>query len=145
MKTLCIKDQGLQTRIPETHIPMTYFVEAYHRLDGDLEELRTGFLLEPWQLHTAMAIYCASDNSPARTQGLLRQSRQHPVTLASEGSVPAFLLQDTSCKSYHSMTFVILRDRRLVTRTALSFPSQPHITSSQGALHRREKGRPVSV
>ena len=60
MKTAYIEDEGLESRVPETHLPMTFFVDAYHRMEGDLEVLQKGFYLEPWQLHAAMAFYCAN-------------------------------------------------------------------------------------
>lgn len=56
----CVEDDGLQSRIPDSPVRMTSFVEAYHRLRDDMEQLRTGFLLEPWQFHAAMAFYFAN-------------------------------------------------------------------------------------
>ena len=77
MTTPCVQDEGLKSRIPDTYIPMTYFVEAYHRLDGELEVLRTGFHLEPWQLHTAMAFYCANKELfDAENERFLESKRQ---------------------------------------------------------------------
>ena len=55
-----VKDEGLFSRIPDSAVSLKAFVEAYHRLGGDLEILRTGFYLEPWQLHAAMTYYCAN-------------------------------------------------------------------------------------
>jgi hypothetical protein len=55
-----VQDEGLASRVPATHLPITFFVEAYHRLGGDLAQLQKGFSLEPWQLHAAMAFYCAN-------------------------------------------------------------------------------------
>jgi len=39
---------------------MTTFVEAYHRVGGDLDMLQNGFHLETWQLYAAMTFYCAN-------------------------------------------------------------------------------------
>lgn len=58
--TPCVQDAGLYSQIPDSAVSIKSFVSAYHRLGGDLEVLRTGFTLEPWQLYTAMAFYCAN-------------------------------------------------------------------------------------
>ncbi len=56
----CVEDAGLRSHIPDSPVRMTSFVEAYHRLHDDMEQLRTGFLLEHWQFHAAMAFYFAN-------------------------------------------------------------------------------------
>ncbi len=56
----CVQDEGLSSEIPASSVSIKSFVSAYHRLGGDLEVLRTGFTLEPWQLYAAMAFYCAN-------------------------------------------------------------------------------------
>jgi len=56
----CIKDEGLYSLIPDSPVRMTSFVEAYHRLRDDMEQLQTGFSLEHWQFHAAMAFYFAN-------------------------------------------------------------------------------------
>ena len=60
MVSSCVEDAGLRSHIPDSPVRMTSFVEAYHRLRDDMEQFRTGFLLEPWQFHAAMTFYFAN-------------------------------------------------------------------------------------
>lgn len=78
MKTPCVQDQGLHSRIPETGIRMTTFVEAYQRLGGDLAVLQDGFHIEPWQLHAAMTFYCANKEAfDAENERILEERRKN--------------------------------------------------------------------
>jgi len=77
--TPCVQDQGLYSEIPDSGVYIKSFVEAYHRLGGDLEVLRTGFHLEPWQLYAAMAFYCANKELfDAEYERLLERRRNIP-------------------------------------------------------------------
>ena len=60
MAASCINDEGIYSQIPGSVVRIITFVDAYHRLGDDLEQLRTGFLLEHWQFHAAMAFYFAN-------------------------------------------------------------------------------------
>jgi len=56
----CVPDEGLVALIPDDALRMTTFVEAYHRFPDNAELLKTGFLLEDWQYHAALAYYYAN-------------------------------------------------------------------------------------
>jgi hypothetical protein len=78
MNTPYVQDNGLHSRVPETGIRMTTFVEAYHRLNGDLAQLQTGFHIEPWQLHAAMTFYCANKQAfDAEYERILEQRQRN--------------------------------------------------------------------
>jgi hypothetical protein len=73
----CVKDQGLYSQIPGSPVSIKTFVDAYHRLNGDLEVLRTGLSLEPWQLYATMAFYCANKELfDAEQERLMERRRQ---------------------------------------------------------------------
>ncbi len=77
MKTPCVRDEGLYSYVPDTGIRMTTFVEAYHRVGGDLDELQKDFL-EPAQFHAAMAFYCANKEIfDAEYQRIMEERRRN--------------------------------------------------------------------
>lgn len=74
----CVQDAGLYSHIPDSPVSIKSFVDAYHRLGGDLDVLRTGFSLEPWQLYAAMAFYCANKELFDAEQERLMERRRNP-------------------------------------------------------------------
>ena len=53
-------DEGLDSLIPETDVPIVGFVDTYHYHCGDLEVLQRCYGLKDWQFYAAMTYYCAN-------------------------------------------------------------------------------------